>query len=261
MGSPEQLDLLRRAAAAERLHEELLELGVEVLPPAAEAPAPAAAPAPPAPAAAASEPAAAGPAPEAPAAAPADPLAAVAAEVAACQACGLCETRNHTVPGEGHPQARVVFVGEAPGADEDQSGRPFVGAAGQLLTKIITSGMGLRRDEVFICNVLKCRPPGNRDPLPAEKAACTPYLERQLEAIQPELVIALGRHAANHLLGRDESLGRLRGQLHAHALGFPVLATYHPAYLLRTPAAKADCWQDIQLGMRHLGMPLPPRTA
>lgn len=261
MGSPEQLDLLRRAAAAERLHEELLELGVEVLPPAAEAPAPAAAPAPPAPAAAASEPAAARPAPEAPAAAPADPLAAVAAEVAACQACGLCETRTRTVPGEGHPQARVVFVGEAPGADEDQSGRPFVGAAGQLLTKIITSGMGLGREEVFIANVLKCRPPGNRDPLPAEKESCTPYLERQLQAIQPELVIALGRHAANHLLGRDESLGRLRGQLHAHALGFPVLATYHPAYLLRSPAAKADCWQDIQLGMRHLGMPLPPRTA
>ena len=266
MGSPEQLDLLRRAAAAERLHEELLELGVESLPPPSAPPAAAAA----APVARAAAPAteqAAAPAPQAdstpaaPAEPAADPLAALAAEAAACQACGLCETRNRTVPGEGHPQAQVVFVGEAPGADEDQSGRPFVGAAGQLLTKIITSGMGLRRDDVFICNVLKCRPPDNRDPLPAEKAACTPYLERQLQAIQPELVIALGRHAANHLLGRDDSLGRLRGQLHAHALGFPVLATYHPAYLLRTPSAKADCWQDIQLGMRHLGMPVPPRNA
>ena len=217
----------RIAAAAERLYEELLELGVDRLP----------------------------------AAPPADPLQALAAEVAACQLCGLCESRHRTVPGEGHPQARIVFVGEAPGADEDQSGRPFVGAAGQLLTKIITQGMGLRRDEVFICNVLKCRPPGNRDPQPEEKAACTPYLERQLRAIQPELVIALGRHAANHLLQREDSLGRLRGQLHSHALGFPVLATYHPAYLLRSPAAKADCWQDIQIGMRHLGLPLPPRQA
>ena len=241
MGSPEQHDRLRRAAAAERLHEELLELGMEVLPPAAEAPAAAVASA-------------------APEATPTDLLEAVAAEVAACQTCGLCETRTLTVPGEGHPKARVVFVGEAPGADEDQSGRPFVGTAGQLLTKIITSGMGLRREEVFIANVLKCRPPGNRDPLPTEKESCAPYLERQLAAIQPELVIALGRHAANHLLGQDESLGRLRGKLHPHELGFPVLATYHPAYLLRSPEAKADCWQDIQLGMRHLDMPLPPRT-
>ncbi|MCH2101426.1 MAG: uracil-DNA glycosylase [Planctomycetes bacterium] len=240
MSSPEQLNLMRHAAAAERLHEELLELGVEVLPKPAEDPKPTTPP-------------------TTSSAAP-DPLEGLAAEVAACRACGLCETRNHTVPGEGDSRARVVFVGEAPGADEDQSGRPFVGAAGQLLTKIINSGMGLRRDEVFICNVLKCRPPGNRDPQPAEKAACTPFLERQLETIRPELVIALGRHAANHLLGRDDSLSSLRGQLHVHTLGFPVLATYHPAYLLRTPSAKTDCWHDIQLGMRHLGMPPPPRT-
>ncbi|MAW61096.1 MAG: hypothetical protein CMJ94_09685 [Planctomycetes bacterium] len=240
----------RIAAAAERLYEELLELGVDRLPAAPPAAAlPVSAPV--------REAAAVTQAP----APPADPLQALAAEVAACQLCGLCESRHRTVPGEGHPQARIVFVGEAPGADEDQSGRPFVGAAGQLLTKIITQGMGLRRDEVFICNVLKCRPPGNRDPQPEEKAACTPYLERQLRAIQPELVIALGRHAANHLLQREDSLGRLRGQLHSHALGFPVLATYHPAYLLRSPAAKADCWQDIQIGMRHLGLPLPPRQA
>lgn len=241
MEASRRADPLLRRAAALRVHEELLELGVDLLPslptPEAQAaPAPAEAP-------------------------PADPLAALAAEIAACQACGLCETRQRTVPGEGHPQARVVFVGEAPGADEDASGRPFVGAAGQLLTKIITGGMGLAREQVFIANVLKCRPPGNRDPQPAEKAACTPYLERQLEAIQPELVIALGRHAANHLLAREDSLSRLRGQLHTHALGFPVIATYHPAYLLRNPAAKADCWQDIQLGMRHLGLPVPPRRA
>jgi DNA polymerase len=121
--------------------------------------------------------------------------------------------------------------------------------------------MGLGREQVFICNVLKCRPPQNRDPSAAEKASCTPFLERQLQAIQPELVIALGRHAANHLLGVDQSLGSLRGKLHRPSLGFPVLVTYHPAYLLRAPEAKADCWQDIQLGMRHLGMPVPPRNS
>lgn len=254
MASSGQVDPQLLAAAAVRLHEELLELGVDLLPPpAAPRVAPAAAP----PAAAAPEPVVETPTP----AAPADPLAALAQEIAACTACGLCETRQNTVPGEGHPQARVVFVGEAPGADEDASGRPFVGEAGQLLSKIISSGMGLGREQVYICNVLKCRPPENRDPAASEKASCTPFLERQLQAIQPELVIALGRHAAQHLLGGDQSLAAMRGKLHRPTLGFPVLVTYHPAYLLRDPATKADCWQDIQLGMRHLGMPVPPRNS
>ncbi len=164
------------------------------------------------------------------------------------------------MPGEGSPAARVVFVGEAPGAAEDRSGRPFVGRAGQLLEAILEKGMGLSRQQVYIANVLKCRPPENRDPTPAEKAACTPFLEEQLATLQPELIIALGRHAANHLLGTEMSLGRLRGRLHARPQGGPpVLVTYHPAYLLRNPAAKQDCWMDIQLGMAHLGLPLPPR--
>ncbi|RMH04597.1 MAG: uracil-DNA glycosylase [Planctomycetota bacterium] len=187
-------------------------------------------------------------------------LAALAVRIDACRACPLGATRTRSVPGEGPPTARVVFVGEAPGADEDRTGRPFVGRAGQLLTRIIENGMGLRRREVFIANVLKCRPPDNRDPLPAEKEACTPWLEEQLRLLRPELIIALGRHSACHLLGRETSLSRLRGALHPRPGGGPpVLATYHPAYLLRNPAAKADCWQDIQLGMRHLGLPLPGR--
>lgn len=214
------------AATCERLHEELLELGVDQLP--------------------------APPQPTAP-----ESLANVAAEIAACTACELSQTRQCTVPGEGAAQAQLVFVGEAPGADEDASGRPFVGPAGQLLTKIITQGLGLQRDQVFIANILKCRPPGNRDPQAAEKQACTPFLHRQLALLQPKLVIALGRHAANHLLGVDQSLGSLRGRVHRHPLGFDVLATYHPAYLLRTPAAKADCWTDLQLGMQHVGLALP----
>ena len=175
--------------------------------------------------------------------------------IAACRACGLCETRQQTVPGEGASDARILFLGEAPGAQEDRQGRPFVGPAGQLLDKILAGGMGLRREEVFIANVLKCRPPGNRDPLPAEVAACTPFLEEQITAIQPDLLIALGRHAAHHLLGTDASLSRLRGTLHQRPQGGPpVLVTYHPAYLLRNEAEKRACWEDIQLGMRYLGM-------
>lgn len=186
----------------------------------------------------------------------------IAARIAACEACGLRRSCTHTVPGEGSASPRVMFVGEAPGADEDASGRPFVGAAGRLLTRIIEQGMGLPRESVFIANLLKCRPPGNRDPQPAEKAACTPYLEEQIRILQPEVVIALGRHAANHLLGRNAPMSVLRGRLHASGdlPGLPpVLATYHPAYLLRSPAAKAACWQDIQIAMRHLGLPVPAR--
>jgi DNA polymerase len=180
--------------------------------------------------------------------------------VAECRACGLEKTRTQTVFADGREGARVLFVGEAPGENEDLTGVPFVGLAGQLLTDIIQKGMGLARSQVYIANILKCRPPDNRDPAPAEKALCTPYLDRQIELLDPELVIALGTHAAQHLLRSELSIGRLRGKV--HQLGRrKLIATYHPAYLLRTPSAKKDCWQDIQLAMRELGIAPPPRPA
>jgi DNA polymerase len=177
--------------------------------------------------------------------------------VAGCTACSLARTRTQTVFSDGSDHARVLFVGEAPGQSEDEQGVPFVGAAGQLLTDIIQKGMGLARAQVYIANVLKCRPPGNRDPEPEEKALCTPYLDRQIELVDPGVIVALGLHAARHLLGTTLSLARLRGKVHAWN-GRKVIATYHPAFLLRTPAAKKDCWQDIQLAMRELGL-APPR--
>jgi uracil-DNA glycosylase family 4 len=173
--------------------------------------------------------------------------------VAHCTACSLCETRSRTVFGEGPPRARLMFVGEAPGEEEDRRGEPFVGRAGQLLTDIIEKGMRMARSEVYIANVLKCRPPGNRDPLPGEKALCTAWLERQIELVDPEVIVPLGRHAAGHLLGTDAPLGRLRGRV--HPLGpRKVVPTYHPAFLLRQPERKRECWQDIQLAMRALGL-------
>jgi len=178
--------------------------------------------------------------------------------VASCVACGLSKTRTQTVFSDGREHARVMFIGEAPGESEDLQGVPFVGAAGQLLTDIIEKGMGLARSEVYIANVLKCRPPGNRDPEPEEKALCTPYLDRQIELLAPELIIALGLHAARHLLRTPLSMGRLRGRVHIWK-GRKVVATYHPAYLLRTPSAKKDCWQDIQLAMRELGLAPPAK--
>jgi DNA polymerase len=179
--------------------------------------------------------------------------------VAGCTACGLDKTRTQTVFSDGKAPARVMFVGEAPGQTEDERGVPFVGAAGQLLTDIIQKGMGLARGEVYIANVLKCRPPGNREPAPEEKALCTPYLDRQIELVNPEVLIALGLHAARHLLRSTLSMGRLRGKVHL-LHGRKVIATYHPAFLLRTPSAKKDCWQDIQLALRELGLEPPPRT-
>ena len=176
----------------------------------------------------------------------------------ACRACALGKSRTCAVPGEGSLKATLMFVGEAPGAAEDRQGRPFVGPAGHLLDKIIEGGMGLTREQVFIANILKCRPPGNRDPSAEEVETCTPFLEEQIALIRPRLLIALGRHAAHHLLQTDASLGRLRGRLHQRPQGGPpVLVTYHPAYLLRNPEAKRACWDDIQLGMRHLGLPIP----
>jgi DNA polymerase len=172
---------------------------------------------------------------------------ALRAAVSACTRCALAETRTQTVFGVGNPRARWMFIGEAPGAEEDKRGEPFVGRAGQLLTAMVQA-VGLRREDVYIANVLKCRPPGNRDPRPEEAAHCRGYLERQIELVSPSLVIAVGRIAAQNLLATDAPLARLRGQV--HALGsrpWPLLVTYHPAYLLRSPGEKRKAWQDLLL--------------
>jgi len=177
-------------------------------------------------------------------------------EVAACTRCTeLASTRKQTVFGSGNPHPRLVFMGEAPGADEDRQGLPFVGRAGQLLTKIIEA-CTLKRDDVYILNTLKCRPPENRTPLPHEAANCREYLDRQLDVLAPEYICCLGAVAAQNLLGTTNTIGRLRGSFHEYR-GIRVLCTYHPAYLLRNPAAKKDCWQDMQLLMREMGITLP----
>lgn len=177
-------------------------------------------------------------------------------EVVACTACHeLATTRTQTVFGVGNPQARLCFVGEAPGADEDAQGEPFVGRAGQLLTKIIEA-CTLRRGDVYILNVLKCRPPGNRRPLPDEVAHCRGFLDRQLQVIAPEYICCLGATAAQTLLETEDTIGRLRGGFHEYR-GVPVLCTYHPSYLLRNPEAKRDVWEDMQLLMRRMGIALP----
>lgn len=176
-------------------------------------------------------------------------------EVAACTRCEeLARTRTQTVFGTGDPRARLCFMGEAPGADEDRLGEPFVGRAGQLLNKIIEA-CRLRREEVYICNVIKCRPPGNRNPLPEEASNCRPFLERQLELVQPEFICCLGAVAAQNLLGTQLSIGKLRGKVHAYR-GAKVVCTYHPAYLLRNPAAKKDTWEDMKFLMREMGVEL-----
>ena len=180
-------------------------------------------------------------------------LTALRAEVSNCRACGLCETRTQTVFSDGNGSARVMFIGEAPGQNEDEQGVPFVGRAGALLGDIIQKGMGLRREDVYIANVLKCRPPGNRDPEVREKELCTPFLDRQIELLDPEVLITLGLHASQHVLKQTLSMGRLRGKV--HRLGArKVIATYHPAYLLRSPGMKKECWKDIQIAMGELGL-------
>jgi len=185
-------------------------------------------------------------------------LAEVRREVAACTRCEqLARTRTQTVFGEGNPHARLVFVGEAPGYEEDRQGEPFVGAAGQLLDRILQA-CTLRREDVYICNILRCRPPNNRNPLPAEAAACREYLDRQLAIIQPEFICCLGAVAAQNLLGTTASIGRLRGRFHDYN-GIKVLCTYHPAYLLRTPTAKRRTWEDMQLLMAEMGIELPEK--
>jgi len=165
--------------------------------------------------------------------------------VRTCTKCGLHKTRTQTVFGVGNPAASWMFIGEAPGADEDKQGEPFVGRAGQLLNAMLFA-MGLKREEVYIANVLKCRPPGNRDPQPEEVAQCEPYLIRQIEHIRPKLIVALGRHAAHSLLKTEVPLARLRGQRLSYH-GIPLVVTYHPAYLLRSPGEKRKAWEDLVL--------------
>jgi uracil-DNA glycosylase family 4 len=185
-------------------------------------------------------------------------LAALAMEVAACTRCPLlASTRTQTVFGEGHIAPRLMFIGEAPGADEDRTGRPFVGRAGALLTDMITKGMGLTREEVYIANVLKSRPPDNRNPLPDEVAHCLPFLEQQIQILRPEFLCLLGKVAASAILDTELSVGRLRKRWHRYR-GIPALVTYHPSYLLRTPAAKKDAWEDLQILMNAMGI-TPPR--
>ena len=187
-------------------------------------------------------------------------------EAQSCRKCRLCETRRNVVFGEGNPEARVMFIGEGPGKTEDETGRPFVGRAGELLTRIIESGMGLSRSQVYIANVVKCRPTvdqkGSRDrpPDPEETAACSPYLLRQIELIRPEVIVTLGNPSTRFLLNTSLGITRLRGQW-AEFRGTPVMPTYHPSYVLRNGGEKnplrRDVWEDIKKVMEKLGLPIP----
>ncbi|MBS0373371.1 MAG: uracil-DNA glycosylase [Proteobacteria bacterium] len=173
----------------------------------------------------------------------------LAAAVRGCTRCALAATRTHTVFGVGDRAARWLVVGEAPGADEDRQGEPFVGRAGQLLNSMLR-GAGLAREQVFIANVLKCRPPGNRDPLPEEVRCCLPYLHRQIALLAPELILCVGRIAAQTLLGVETPIGQLRGRRHVlQPFGTPLVVTYHPAYLLRSPGEKRKSWADLKLAL------------
>jgi uracil-DNA glycosylase family 4 len=175
-----------------------------------------------------------------------------------CQRCKLAPLRTHLVFGVGNPEADLMFVGEAPGADEDARGEPFVGRAGQLLTDIIERGMGLRRSDVYICNVIKCRPPDNRNPEADEVAACEPFLMRQIDLVQPRAIVALGTFAVQALLKVKTPISRLRGNWH-EVRGVKLMPTFHPAYLLRSPGEKRLVWQDIQEVMKLLGIEIPAR--
>jgi DNA polymerase len=183
-------------------------------------------------------------------------LASVERAVTGCELCGLCRTRTRTVFADGTGRSRLMFVGEAPGADEDASGVPFVGRAGQLLTKMIEAGMGLTREDVYIANVLKCRPPGNRNPEPQEIASCRPYLDAQIDFVKPAILVALGKFAAQFLLETEEPITRLRGRWGSRR-GIPVMPTYHPSFLLRQPDRKKEAWADLQEVLRKLGLPVP----
>jgi uracil-DNA glycosylase family 4 len=182
-------------------------------------------------------------------------LAAIRAHIGDCIRCSLCATRKTIVFGDGDPSARLMFVGEGPGADEDASGIPFVGKAGQLLNNMITA-MGLRREQVYIANIVKCRPPSNRVPEPEEANTCTQFLFQQIGVIRPEVIVALGSTAATYLLGAKSALGALRGRIH-QAFGTKLIVTYHPAFLLRDPRQKKEAWNDLKLAMQELGLPAP----
>jgi len=177
----------------------------------------------------------------------------LADEVAQCKRCKELTERTQTVFGVGNPDSSLVFLGEAPGVDEDKKGEPFVGRAGQLLTDIIVKGMKMSREDVYICNILRCRPPGNRNPMPDEAAHCRPFLDRTLEIIAPKFICCLGAVAAKNLLASEKTIGALRGKVWDYN-GIKVVCTYHPAYLLRNPAAKVDTWEDIKLLLREMGL-------
>lgn len=239
------------------------------LPPAPAEPAPPRAPAPVAPAAAIPRPTPVVAAAPTVAPAPtADPdtaereaaLQTLRAEVMPCVRCKLHQGRRTAVFGEGNPRARVLFVGEAPGSVEDQTGRPFVGPAGQLLDRILAGAMGLRRSDVYIANINKCRPPDNRPPQPDEVAACLPFLQRQIAILRPEVIVCLGRTAAQNLLGTPAPTHALRGQTLTFE-GIPVIVTWHPAFLLRDPSHKRETWDDIKRVNRLLGLPEVPGEA
>ena len=176
---------------------------------------------------------------------------ALAAAVRECRLCGLCETRTQTVFGTGDPRARLMVIGEAPGAEEDRQGEPFVGRAGGLLNSMLRAA-GFARGEVYIANTVKCRPPNNRDPSAEEAERCLPYLRRQIELVAPEVILCVGRIAAQRLLGREDTLARMRGRVHAFE-SVPVVVTYHPAYLLRSPGEKRKSWADLKLALGVLG--------
>jgi uracil-DNA glycosylase len=184
-------------------------------------------------------------------------LSSLAREVTSCERCALATSRTQTVFADGSGAARIMFVGEAPGADEDAQGVPFVGRAGQLLTKMIENGMGLPRHEVYIANILKCRPPGNRNPEPEEIATCRGYLESQIDLVHPEVLVALGKFATQFLLGTDEGIMKIRGKWGEYR-GIPVMPTFHPSFLLRQPDRKRDAWADLLAVLARLGLPAPP---
>ena len=185
-----------------------------------------------------------------PAAAPLDGLEAVRGELGECTRCRLHEGRSRIVFGDGNPQAELMFVGEGPGAEEDRQGLPFVGRAGELLTAMIEKGLGLPRSEVYICNIVKCRPPGNRDPSADEAATCQPFLDGQIDAVRPRVIVSLGKPATRLLLGREVAITRLRGQWQDYR-GIPVMPTLHPAYVLRqyTPENRRAVWDDLRAAL------------
>lgn len=192
--------------------------------------------------------------------APADRQAAllqIVEDIGDCTRCPLHKGRNSIVFAQGDPNARLMFVGEGPGADEDAQGLPFVGRAGQLLNNMI-SAMGLKREETYICNVVKCRPPGNRTPEPDEANTCSQFLFRQIDVVRPQVIVALGATAATYLLGQRQPLAGLRGRVHAFR-GSSLIVTYHPAYLLRDPRQKKEAWADLQIAMKELGLKAPKR--